>query len=78
MSDTYKSPRSLLEFLRSTGMSKRAICLYVGLDFRTLLNIERNPKFQPSFGTRVKLERAYERYKEEQRQDEEFRKEHGL
>ena len=59
-------------------MSKRGVCQYVGLDFRTLLNIERDPKFRPSFGTRVKLERAYERYMEEQRQDEEFRKEHGL
>lgn len=78
MPETYRSPSSLVAFLRSTGMSKRALCLYVGLDFRTLLNIERNPKFRPSFGTRVKLERAYERYMEEQRQDEEFRKEHGL
>ena len=78
MPETYRSPSSLVAFLRSTGMSKRALCLYVGLDFRTLLNIERNPKFHPSFGTRVKLERAYERYMEEQRQDAEFRKEHGL
>ena len=78
MSDTYKSPRSIAAFLRSTGMSKRGVCQYVGLDFRTLKNLESDPKFQPSFGTRVKLERAYERYKEEQRQDEEFRKEHGL
>ena len=78
MQETYKSPRSIAAFLLSTGLSKRGLCHYAGIDFRTLKNLERNPKFHPSFGTRVKLERAYERYMEEQRQDEEFRKEHGL
>lgn len=78
MQETYKSPRSIAAFLLSTGMSKRGLCLYAGIDFRTLKNIEHDPKFHPSYGTRVKLERAYERYIEEQRQDAEFRKEHGL
>ena len=76
--ETYKSPRTIAAFLLSTGMSKRALCLYAGIDFRALLNMERNPHFRPGFATQVKLEREYERYMEEQRQDAEFRKEHGL
>lgn len=78
MPETYVSPRTIADFLLSKGMSKRELCSYAGIDLRTLLNLERNPLFRPSISTRVKLERAFERFMEEQRQDAEFRKEHGL
>lgn len=78
-SNEYVSPQTVVAYLVSTGLTKRATAAYMGLTPNSLYRIINAPKDFPFRSSTIKkAEAAFERRKRELAYDDMVRKELGL